>query len=276
MSAPTPVLLDDVTLEIDARTILDGVNAVLPAGAVTGLLGPNGAGKSTLLRVIAGIDRPTGGRVMLDGASVHGLRRRDAARRIALQEQNSTLGGDLTVIEVVLLGRIPHRSGPFGTVDGADDRMIATRALESAGALPLAERSWHSLSGGERQRVQIARALTQQPGLLLLDEPTNHLDVSAQLSLLALVRRLGLTSVAALHDLNLAAAYCDHLLVLCEGELVAAGTPEQVLRPELIKRVYGADCDVIAHPRHGHPLVVYAMDGAASTPSPSPLSTLSR
>jgi iron complex transport system ATP-binding protein len=230
---------------------------------VTGLLGPNGAGKSTLLRVIAGIDRPTRGRVLLDGGAVHALRRRDAARRIALLEQNASLSGDLTVTEVVLLGRIPHRSGPFDIGDGTDDRAIAARALAAAAALPLADRSWHSLSGGERQRVQIARALTQQPSLLLLDEPTNHLDVSAQLSLLARVRGLGLTSIAALHDLNLAAAYCDHLIVLTEGRLVAAGTPEQVLRPELIKRVYGADCDVIAHPRHGHPLVVYAMDGAA-------------
>lgn len=264
MSTPAAVLLDDVTLEIDARAILDGVSAQLPAGAVTGLLGPNGAGKSTLLHAIAGIQRPTRGSVMLDGVAVHGLRRRDAARRIALLEQNSTLSGDLTVNEVVLLGRIPHRPGPFATVGGDDDRMIAARALGAAGALPLADRSWHSLSGGERQRVQIARALTQQPALLLLDEPTNHLDVSAQLSLLARVRRLGLTSVAALHDLNLAAAYCDHLLVLSEGRLVAAGAPEQVLRPELIKRVYGADCDVIEHPRHGHPLVVYAMDGAAA------------
>ncbi|HEY5224266.1 MAG TPA: ABC transporter ATP-binding protein [Microbacteriaceae bacterium] len=259
------IILDGVTREVDGRRILDGVSAELPAGTVTGLLGPNGAGKSTLLRLIAGIDAPTTGRVILDGAIVHELRRRDAAKRIALLEQSAELETDLRVLDVVLLGRIPHRTGVFGGFDGADDRAIAIAALRSVGATDLAERTWRGLSGGERQRVQIARALTQEPSLLLLDEPTNHLDVTAQLSLLAQVRRLGLTSVVAIHDLNLAAAYCDRLLLLQNGALVAAGSPREVITAELIERVYGAQCDVIRHPRHGGPLVVYAMEGAASS-----------
>jgi iron complex transport system ATP-binding protein len=176
------------------------------------------------------------------------------------------------VIDVVLLGRIPHRVGLFGGFDGPDDRALAMDALRSVGAADLAERSWHALSGGERQRVQIARALTQQPSLLLLDEPTNHLDVTAQLSLLAQVRRLKLTSVVAIHDLNLAAAYCDYLIMLHAGRLVAAGTPQQVVTSELIERVYGARSDVIRHPRHGGPLVVYAMEGAVNSVTESAVS----
>lgn len=258
------LLIDDVSLTIDGRRILDSITAELPSGAVTGILGPNGAGKSTLLRVIAGIQRPSAGRVVLDAADIHTMRRRDAAQRIALLEQSAELANDLTVIDVVLLGRIPHRSGLLGSFDGPHDRAIALRALHAVGAIEFAERSWQSLSGGERQRVQIARALAQEPRMLLLDEPTNHLDVSAQLSLLAQVRGLELTSVAALHDLNLAAAYCDHLIVLSGGRLVAAGAPTDVLTPELIERVYGAASDVIRHPRHGGPLVVYAMEGAVS------------
>jgi len=270
------ILIDDASLELDGHLILDAITAELDAGAVTGILGPNGAGKSTLLRLIAGIERPTRGHVMLDGESVHALRRRDVAKRIALLEQSVDLATELSVIDVVLLGRIPHRSGLLGSFDGPDDRAVALRALESVGALGYAERSWHSLSGGERQRVQIARAMAQEPSVLLLDEPTNHLDVSAQLSLLAQVRHLGLTSVAALHDLNLAAAYCDRLIVLSDGRLVASGTPTDVLTPELIRDVYGAASDVIRHPRHGGPLVVYAMEGAISAqhdPRRDPLRT---
>ncbi|TAM71320.1 MAG: ABC transporter ATP-binding protein [Microbacteriaceae bacterium] len=257
------IILDGVTREIDGRRILDDVCAEVPSGTVTGVLGPNGAGKSTLLRLIAGIDAPTAGRVILDGAVVQELRRRDAARRIALLEQSAQLETDLPVLDVVLLGRIPHRTGMFGGFDGPDDRAIALAALGSVDAIDLAERTWHGLSGGERQRVQIARALTQEPSLLLLDEPTNHLDVAAQLALLAQVRRLGLTSVVAIHDLNLAAAYCDRVLLLQGGTLVAAGSPQEVITAETIEHVYGAQCDVIPHPRHGRPLVVYAMEGAA-------------
>ncbi|WP_308465034.1 ABC transporter ATP-binding protein [Rathayibacter soli] len=257
------IVMDGVTRRIEGRDILDDISAELPSGAVTGILGPNGAGKSTLLRLIAGIDAPTGGRVILNGAVVHELQRRDAAKRIALLEQSAELETDLPVLDVVLLGRIPHRTGLFGGFDRPDDRTIALAALRSVGAGDLAERTWHGLSGGERQRVHIARALTQEPSLLLLDEPTNHLDVTAQLSLLGQVRRLALTSVVAIHDLNLAAAYCDWLLLLQNGVLIAAGRPWDVITAELIERVYGARCDVIVHPRHGGPLVVYAMDGAA-------------
>jgi iron complex transport system ATP-binding protein len=255
---PGGVVLDGISLNIDGARILSEVSATLPPGSVTGLLGPKGAGKSTLLRIIAGIDRADAGTVALDGAVVGQLRRREAARRIALLEQNVAPSVDLSVREVVLLGRIPHRSRLLGSFGGEDDLGVAIDALAMVGAGDLLERRWHTLSGGQQQRVQIARALAQRPSLLLLDEPTNHLDVSAQLSLLHQVRGLGLTSVLALHDLNLAAAYCDRIVLLQAGRLAAFGTPAEVLRPETIGAVYGVDCDIVPHPRTGRPVIVFS------------------
>jgi len=264
----TGVALDGVSLSIEGTSILQAVSAALPAGTVTGLLGPNGAGKSSLLRIIAGIDRADVGTVTLDGAVVGQLRRREAAQRIALLEQSVTPSVDLSVREVVLLGRIPHRSRLLGSFGGEDDLLVATDALAMVGVADLVDRRWHTLSGGQQQRVQIARALAQRPSLLLLDEPTNHLDVSAQLSLLQQVRGLGLTSVLALHDLNLAAAYCDRIVLLQAGRLAAFGTPAEVLQPDLIRSVYGVECDIVPHPRTGRPVIVFS--GPADDPAAAP------
>ena len=282
------VILDRVSFRINGTPILTDVSAVVPTGAVTGLLGPNGAGKSTLLRLIAGLETADAGGVELDGThvggartrGVSGLSRRETARRVALLEQNAAPSVDLTVREVVLLGRIPHRSRVLGSFGGDDDHRLAEESLAMVGGSDLADRAWHTLSGGEQQRAQIARALAQRPSLLLLDEPNNHLDVSAQLGLLGQVRGLcdgagagsevgpvgspgdgngtGLTAIMALHDLNLAAAFCDQILLLHHGRLVAAGTPDEVLRPSTIAEVYGVDCDVIPHPRGGHPVIVFS------------------
>jgi iron complex transport system ATP-binding protein len=257
--------IDGAGVRLGGRWVVDGVHATPPPGALTGLLGPNGAGKSTLLRLIAGLLTPESGAVLVDGGPVHALPRRDRARRIALLEQESSSTVPLTVREVVGLGRIPYRTlwGTDGSAGGHDP---VDRALTAAGAAHLADRSWDALSGGERQRVHIARALAQEPHLLLLDEPTNHLDVSAQLSLLRFVRDLGRTTVAALHDLNLAAAYCDHVLVLSQGVLVAAGDPRDVLTPDLISRVYGVDCEVLTHPRTGRPVIAFGDAPARAVP----------
>ncbi|TFC26060.1 ABC transporter ATP-binding protein [Cryobacterium sp. TMT1-3] len=250
--------LDRLSFAIDGAPILRDVSASLPTGTVTGLLGPNGAGKSTLLRLIAGIDTADAGSVTLDGVTIGSLSRRDAARRIALLEQNAAPSVELTVLEVVLLGRIPHRTKLMGSFSGHEDHAVAFDALAAVGAGALVDRSWHTLSGGQQQRVQIARAMAQQPSLLLLDEPTNHLDVSAQLSLLGQVRDLGVTAIMALHDLNLASAYCDHILLLDGGMLVASGTPAEVLTPKVIGTVYGVECFILKHPRGGHPVIVYS------------------
>ncbi|MCL2463807.1 MAG: ATP-binding cassette domain-containing protein [Micrococcales bacterium] len=256
--------LSGVGARLGGRWVVDGIDATPPGGAVTGLLGPNGAGKTTLLRLIAGLLPAAAGAVLVDdeltGAPVPvaDLPRRRRARRIALLEQESQAAAPLLVREVVALGRVPYRSWWGTDPDGG----AVDRALAAADASHLADRPWHALSGGERQRVHVARALAQEPELLLLDEPTNHLDINAQLSVLTFVRSLRTTTVAALHDLNLAAAYCDHVLVLSQGRLAAAGVPADVLTPALIRTVYHVEADVLAHPRTGRPVIAFV--GAAT------------
>ncbi|WP_273651578.1 putative F420-0 ABC transporter ATP-binding protein [Cellulomonas fimi] len=261
--------IDGVGTRLGGRWVVDGVDATPPPGRLTGLLGPNGAGKTTLLRLVAGLLTPERGAVLVgsgpSATPVAAMPRRERARRIALLEQESSSSVPLTVREVVALGRIPYRS-----LWGADpDDDAVDRALVAADAAHLAGRAWSSLSGGERQRVHVARALAQEPELLLLDEPTNHLDVSAQLALLAFVRDLGTTTVAALHDLNLAAAFCEHVIVLSDGRLAAAGHPREVLRPGLLRDVYGVDADVLEHPRTGRPVI--AFHEPAPRPAPAPV-----
>ncbi|MEV0173809.1 ABC transporter ATP-binding protein [Streptomyces sp. NPDC050803] len=221
----------------DGRFILDDVTLAPEPGSTVGLLGPNGSGKSTLLRLLAGLLAPTAGVVTLDGEPLAGLLRREIARRLAVVEQQADTQVELTVLDVVRLGRVPHRRA--WTPASAHDERAVRAALERTGLTDRAEQPWHTLSGGERQRVQIARALAQEPRELLLDEPTNHLDIHHQLDLLALVTDLPVTTVVALHDLNLAAMYCDRVVVLRTGRVVAAGPPAEVLTEQLIADVYG-------------------------------------
>jgi iron complex transport system ATP-binding protein len=242
-----------------ARLIIDDVDCTVPAGHVGALLGPNGAGKSTLLHLIAGIERADAGTVRFGDRDLAALRRRDRARVIALAEQDVQDAPGLRVAEVVALGRTPHL-GAFAAASELD-RAIVRRCLEDAGLVDLADRDYATLSGGERQRVNLARALAQEPELLLLDEPTNHLDIRAQLSMLRLLRELahaGLTVLAALHDLSLAAGYADHVIVLDHGHVVAAGEPRDVLTPELIRAVWGVEAIVLEHPDSGRPIIAFS------------------
>ncbi|MFD6142243.1 ATP-binding cassette domain-containing protein [Promicromonospora sp. NPDC060271] len=265
--------------DISGRVVLDDVGVVAPAGAVTGLLGPNGSGKSTLLRVLAGVQQagratspsdggaaaPSSGperaadpATTFDGADLRALPRRERARLLALVEQDASTDLPLSVLDAVLLGRIPHRSLLAGDSDA--DRAAAHAALAAAGAAELGDREVGTLSGGERQRVHMARALAQQPRLILLDEPTNHLDIAAQLHAMRVLRDLaadGVTVVAALHDLNLAAATCDHLVLLDQGRVVAAGPVSDVLVPAVLEPVYGVRVDVLTHPRTGRPVLSF-------------------
>ncbi|MDO9378373.1 MAG: ABC transporter ATP-binding protein [Nocardioidaceae bacterium] len=227
----------DVSWSVVGRLVVDGVSLHPEPGSTVGLLGPNGSGKSTLLRLLAGLRPPSAGAVELDGRPLTSLRRRSVARRVAVVEQESGTEQDLLVGDVVALGRIPHHR-PWSGTTAADDAAVR-RAAEHADVADRLDQPYRTLSGGERQRVQIARALAQEPTDLLLDEPTNHLDVSHQLDLLALVRRTPVTTVVALHDLNLAAMFCDQVVVLAEGRVVAAGPPAEVLSPGLVAEVYG-------------------------------------
>ncbi|MFZ2511517.1 MAG: ABC transporter ATP-binding protein [Gordonia sp. (in: high G+C Gram-positive bacteria)] len=250
---PPPIALAGLRLTIGDKNLLDEATAFMPAGGFTGIVGPNGSGKTTLLSAIARWITPHAGEVRLRERPVGDYSRRDFARVVAAVEQHSVAETELTVEQIVDLGTIPHAGGRFGRTD---TRAVVTEALATMGIEELRHRSWQSLSGGERQKTQIARALAQQPQVLLLDEPTNHLDVAAALDTMALLASMPVTAVAALHDLSLAGLYCDHLIVLCAGRVVAQGSPAEVLTPELLAQVYGLDAEVMAHPRSGAPMVV--------------------
>ncbi|MCO8269260.1 ABC transporter ATP-binding protein [Actinoplanes sp. TRM 88003] len=233
--------------------ILREVTTSVPRGSLVGLLGPNGSGKTSLLRAVAALVPADAGQVTLDGDDVARVKRAALARRVALLAQHAETDLDLTVLDVVLLGRTPHRRSRWS--DGRDDNTIAERALERADLTEFAHRKWQTLSGGERQRAQLARALAQEPELLLLDEPTNHLDVGHQLQLLSLVRKSGVTTLAALHDLNLATMFCDSVVVLDRGRVVATGPPADVLTPKLLAEVYGVEATV--HDHDGRPVIIF-------------------
>lgn len=254
---PGGLAVDAVSVRLGGNLILDAVSLTAPAAAITALVGPNGAGKSTLIRAVAGLV-PAEGSVMLDGLDVLGLGRRERARRVAVVEQELASELPLTVRDAVELGRTPHR-GLFG--GSAADGDVVASALEMTDTAQFADRRLKTLSGGERQRVHLARALAQEPRLLLLDEPTNHLDVRAQLAAFGVLRRLagaGVTVLAALHDLTLAAGLADHVVVLAAGRVVASGEPAAVLTPELISDVYGVSAVVLTHPTTARPVIAYS------------------
>ncbi|NIZ11116.1 ABC transporter ATP-binding protein [Pseudooceanicola sp. HF7] len=216
--------------------LLQGISLHIERGELFGLVGPNGSGKSTLMRCLAGLRRPSAGRVLAEGTEVRKMPARDRARRIAFVEQQADTTDRLTVREAVELGRTPYLSPLRGWSE--EDAAAVEAALSAVEMTAFAERLWHTLSGGERQRVHIARALAQDPELLMLDEPSNHLDIRHQLSLMALIRDLPITRVVALHDLNQAAA-CDRIGVMQGGRLVVVGTPADILDEALLAEVFG-------------------------------------
>ena len=240
---------ENVSWSVEAKKIIDAVTLTVAEGEFVGLLGPNGSGKSSLLRTIYRILKPDAGLIELAGANVWQLSARDVARQMAVVMQERTGEFDFSVHEMVMMGRNPHK-GMFDR-DTLHDFQLVNNALERVDMTDFAQRSFLTLSGGEKQRVLIARALVQQAKFLVLDEPTNHLDIHYQLEILDLVKKVGVTSIAALHELNLAAFYCDQLYVLKAGRLVASGRPEDVLRPDLIRQVYGVWSEVATHPLTG-------------------------
>ncbi|WP_059008230.1 ABC transporter ATP-binding protein [Streptomyces specialis] len=249
------IAIEDLSVSLSGGSVVHGVSMVAEKGQITGLIGPNGSGKSTLLRTVYGHLRPSAGRVLLDATDVRSLAPRRAARHIAALPQERGADIELTVREVVALGRTPY----LGAFAGEDEaaREAIRQALAAAGMTEAAGRQFRTLSGGERQRVLLARAFAQEPDVLVLDEPTNHLDIRHQIDLLSLLRRHGRTTLAALHDLNAAASVCDRLHVLCDGEVVVSGTPREVLTPELLAGVFGVRAAVVDHPLTGDPLIAY-------------------
>lgn len=255
--------LIDLGFAYGGATILSGLTLDLPAGSLAALIGPNGAGKTTLLTLATGMPRPAKGRVELDGVDLGHLAPKARARRIALVPQSLAIPFAFSVRELVEVGRTPYL-GAFGRPTG-DDRRAIERALALTETTAFADRCVLDLSAGERQRVILAVALAQEPDLLLLDEPTANLDISHQLALLDLIRALhrseGLTVLAAIHDLNLAALAFDRLIALRDGQIIADGSPGDVLTASIIRGLYDQDVTVVDHPTEPVPLVALRRRG---------------
>lgn len=233
----------DIQCVLNANHILKGVGITVGARELVGIIGPNGSGKSTLLKCIYRVLRPSGGAVYLDGKPLFAHTARESARKIAVVAQHNYYNFDFSVQDVVLMGRAPHKRALDR--DTAEDFEIVRQSLETVGMADFAQRSFSTLSGGEQQRVILARALAQQTPCLILDEPTNHLDIKYQLQLMDLVRGLDRTVIAAVHDLNIAAMYCDRLYAVKAGKVVGEGAPRQLLTPAFIREVYEVDAQVI-------------------------------
>jgi len=250
--------LENIKLGYDDRIVLSGISLTLSPGEVLGIVGPNGCGKSTLIKGITKVVPLREGDIFLNDKSILRMPQNEIARCIAVVPQSAVLPEAFTAFEIVLMGRTPHKG--FLEYEGQKDIDIAVRAMELTDTLHFADRRAGELSGGERQRLTIARALAQQPEIILLDEPTSHLDINYQIETLELISALckkdGLAVLAALHDLNLAAQYCDRIIMLDKGGIFAEGSPSEVVTALNVKQVYRADVCISFHPVNNLPVTL--------------------
>lgn len=248
--------LENVSFAVEGRQLLSVPEMEIEAGRVYGLIGPNGSGKSTLVKLLARQQRPATGRLSFRGQPLAGFADRAFAREVAYMPQFTPPADGLTVRELVALGRFPWH-GTLGRF-GATDRARVEEAIEQTDLGAMADRLVDSLSGGERQRAWLAMMLAQETGCLILDEPTSALDIAHQVDVLALVRRLsearGLTVILVLHDVNMAARYCDELIALNSGKVIARGSAAGIMRPETLEAIYHLPMGVLPSPGTGHPV----------------------
>ncbi|MBE6521242.1 MAG: ABC transporter ATP-binding protein [Candidatus Methanomethylophilaceae archaeon] len=245
----------DISVSKPKKRIVDSASLHVDEGEFVGLLGPNGSGKSTLLKTIYRTMKRDSGDIVLDGKHLDDLSLKESALLMSVVTQHNYYNFDFKVEEVVMMGRTPHKKTM--EMDDDNDRAIVEDALKKVNMLDMKNRNFSSLSGGEQQRIILARALAQQTPCLILDEPTNHLDIKYQLEVLDIVKELGCTTLCALHDLNLAAEYCDRIYILLDGKIVREGVPEEVITEEMIQEIYGVKASVDRHPKTGMLNVVY-------------------
>lgn len=238
--------------------VLDAVSFHVEKGDFFGILGPNGSGKSTLLKLLSGVEKPNEGSLTLDGKPLGGYSRKQLSRRIAVLQQEPIPPVSFSVRDVVEMGRFPYQNWIGDEKDyagGMVDSILAELDL-----IGLQNRQLDELSGGERQRVALGKAMAQEPDLLLLDEPTTYLDIGYQLQMMDRIqlwrKERNMTVIAVLHDLNLASMYCNRMLLLHHGQLAASGTPEDMLRSDLIMQIYGTEPVIVEHPIHGTPQIL--------------------
>lgn len=247
--------IENITVKIDKKEIVKSLSLHAKKGDFVGLIGPNGSGKSTLLKSVYGVLKYDKGCIKIDNKDIKTISLSEIAKEMAVVGQFNTINFELTILEIVLMGRSPH----LGTwkKESEEDYKIAIQALEKVGMDKLLDRSFSTLSGGEKQRVILARALTQQPQILILDEPTNHLDIKYQIEILSLVKNLGICVVAALHDLSLAAQFCNELYLIKNGELKFRGKPKDIITTEIVKEIYEIDCDIVYNKRTDSIMISY-------------------
>lgn len=242
MQKKQEILAKDIKVSYGVHEILKGVTLEVGKKQFVGIIGPNGSGKSTLLKCVYRTLAPQNGAVYLDGEPLLSMRPKESAKKIAVVAQHNYYNFEFSVQEVVLMGRSPHKKAMER--DNAKDYEIVRDVLKKVCLEGFAERNFSTLSGGEQQRVILARALAQQTPCLVLDEPTNHLDITHQLQLLKIVKELDVTVVSAIHDLNIAAMFCDMLYVMKDGKIVGHGTPQEVLTTEFIREIYQVETEI--------------------------------
>ncbi|WP_394129062.1 ABC transporter ATP-binding protein [Shewanella maritima] len=245
----------NLSWQVANEQVLSHIHFTVDKGSMLGVIGPNGAGKSSLLRCLYRFIVPTEGRIEIFGQPLEDYSAQSLAQHVAVVQQDTPVTLDVTTEQLIAMGLTPHKA-MFARQTAHDDALI-THALEQVGLTHKAKQKFNQLSGGEKQRALIARAIVQRPQLLILDEPTNHLDIRYQIQILELVKSLGITVIASIHDLNLASAMCDQLLLLKQGTLKVTGEPEQVLTETQISQVFDVCCQVTPHPQHGNPCIQY-------------------
>lgn len=249
------LLAENLTFSHGAQNVIEDISLHVAKGEFIGIIGPNGSGKSTVLKTIYRALTPKAGMSFLDGENVGDMSRRKTAQKIGVLGQENNISFDFNVEEMVAMGRSPYKG--FFARDTKEDQKIIDSALSKMGIENMAKINYTNLSGGEKQRVLIARVLAQETNFLILDEPTNHLDISYQLQVFDSIRELGVTVLAAIHDLNLAALYCDRIYVIHKGRLYKSGEPKDILTKETLLEVFGVYADIAIHPITNKPSITY-------------------
>lgn len=240
------VKVENLKFNIDKKEILKDISFEVPRGSFVGIIGPNGCGKSTLLKNLYRLYKPSSGRITLDNKDLIKMKDKDCAKEIAVLAQESNSQFDFTVEQIVKMGRYPYKS-IFEDYSKSDLQMVKD-TLEKVGLNNYSNRSFSNLSGGEKQRTLIARALVQNTDFLILDEPTNHLDIGYQIQLMDLIKSLNITTLSAIHDMNMASMYCDYLIVMQNGQIKDFGKVKDVITSEMLKEIFGVNAYVGINP----------------------------
>lgn len=235
--------ISSLSFNFGSKNILADIDLSIKDNGIVGIIGPNGSGKSTLLKCIYRVLKPKTGTIFIDGKNINDYQFKETAKKMAVVAQHNDTHFDFNVLEMILIGRSPHKK--FMERDSAEDIELAYKALEQVNMKDFADRNFSSLSGGEKQRIILARALVQNTDCLILDEPTNHLDIKHQLHFMSLAKDLKITVISAIHDLNIAAMYCDKIYALKEGQIIASGSVNEVITEEVIKTLYDVEAKII-------------------------------